>query len=46
MKYRVIYWVGSMVTEWVVAAKTERDAIAKFRAEKGDAAVLKVELVK
>ena len=34
--YRIIYWLGSMRTEWITRAKTEEDAIKKFCHEKGE----------
>lgn len=35
-QYRIIYWFGSIRTEWITRAETEQDAVEKFVREKGE----------
>lgn len=41
-RYRIIYWLGSMKTEYVVKASNEEEAKKKFREAKGDKNIVSV----
>lgn len=43
MKYRIVYWLGSMKTECYITAESEEDAVKKFKERKGEMTILKVE---
>lgn len=42
-KYRILYWLGSMKTEYVVKASNKEDAEKKFREIKGDKNIIDIE---
>ena len=42
-KYRILYWLGSMKTEYVVKAKNKEEAKKKFREIKGDKNIIDIE---
>jgi hypothetical protein len=42
MKYRIIYWLGSMTTEYVVKANNEEEAVKKFKEVKGDKNIIEI----
>lgn len=43
-RYRIVYWLGSIRTEWHIKAKDEEDAAKKFKETKGgDAEIVKIE---
>lgn len=35
-QYRIIYWLGSIQTEWITKAKDADEAVEKFVREKGE----------
>lgn len=44
-EYRVLYWFGSIVTEWRGKAASESEAVKAFKAVKGDKDIIKVDEV-
>lgn len=42
-KYRILYWSGSMRTEYIVKANNEEEAEKKFREIKGDRNIIDIE---
>lgn len=42
MKYRILYWLGSMTTEYVVKANNEEEAVKKFKEVKGDKNIIEI----
>ena len=43
-RYRIVYWLGGMRTEWYVKASSKEDAIKKFERIKGkDKSIVNVE---
>lgn len=42
-KYRILYWLGSMKTEYVVKANSTEEAKKKFREIKGDKNIIDIE---
>ena len=42
MKYRIIYWFGSITTECVITAKDAEEAEKKFREMKGDKTIIEI----
>lgn len=41
-KYRILYWFGSMVTEFVVKADNAEEAEKKFRETKGNKTIVEI----
>lgn len=35
-KYRILYWMGSITTDWCVSANSAEEAEKKFREIKGE----------
>lgn len=44
-EYRVLYWFGSIVTEWRGKAASEKEAVEAFKSLKGDKDIIKVDEV-
>ena len=42
-KYRILYWLGSMKTEYIVKANDKEEAEKKFREIKGDKNIIDIE---
>ena len=42
-KYRILYWLGSMKTEYVVKADNKEEAEQKFREIKGNKNIIDIE---
>lgn len=42
-KYRILYWLGSMQTEYIVKADSTEEAEKKFREIKGDKNIIDIE---
>lgn len=42
-KYRILYWLGSMKTEYVVKASSTEEAVKKFREIKGGKNIIDIE---
>lgn len=42
-KYRIIYWLGSMLAEYTTKASSEEEAILKFKNTKGSREIVTVE---
>ena len=45
-KYRIIYWLGSMLAEYTTKANSEEEAILKFKNAKGSCDIVTVEAEK
>ena len=43
--YRIAYWVGSMITECYIKAKSETSAIEAFKSRKGNFEIVSIELI-
>lgn len=42
-KYRILYWLGSMKTDYIVKADSTEEAEKKFREIKGDKNIIDIE---
>lgn len=42
-RYRIIYWLGSMLAEYTTKASSEEEAILKFKNVKGSREIVTVE---
>lgn len=42
-KYRILYWLGSMKTDYVVKASNKEEAEKKFKEIKGDKNIVEIE---
>lgn len=42
-KYRILYWLGSMKTEYIVKASNKQEAEKKFKETKGNKNIVDIE---
>lgn len=44
-KYRIVYWFGSIKTDWIVKANSEEEAREEFIRIKGNKEIVRIEEV-
>lgn len=42
-RYRIVYWMGSIITEWHGKAKDKETVIKKFREAHGHSEIINIE---
>lgn len=45
MKYRIVYYFGSIATDFIVNANSGEEAIKKFEARKGNKQIIRIDCI-